>query len=413
MPLIDNNSLLSVIRDLSSAQSLERIMGIIRSSARELIGADGITFVLREGDYCYYADENAIAPLWKGRRFPMKICISGWVMLNKQPAVIEDIYADPRIPADAYRPTFVKSLAMVPVRSEDPIAAIGAYWATRRTPDRQEVERLQALADMTAVALANVQLYENLQAALKREQEARQQAEYANRAKDEFLAVLSHELRTPLTPILGWTRILRAAQWDDPHLNHALEVIERNVNAQKRLVEDLLDISRITTGKLQLYLQSIRLATAVEPALETISPAAESKRITIHRSLDLTIAVSGDPDRLQQVAWNLLLNAVKFTPEGGRVTVRVEGVGSTAQLSVEDNGEGIPPEYLPYLFSRFSQADTSIKRSHGGLGLGLSIVRHIVELHGGSVWAESRGKGLGAKFTVRLPAINLNSQPTP
>ncbi|MGI5864897.1 MAG: ABC transporter substrate binding protein [Myxococcales bacterium] len=241
---------------------------------------------------------------------------------------------------------------------------------------------------------------------LELEQDARRQAEAANRSKDEFLAILSHELRTPLTPILGWARLLRTTDMSPEDTDQALEAIERNTRAQARLIEDLLDLSRIVTGKMQLEVRTVDLVEALESVLESLNPAATAKQIEIVRGYDAEepLYVRGDPDRLQQVVWNLVSNAIKFTPRGGRVEVRAARGAEHVELVVRDNGEGIAPEQLAFLFTRFWQADTTATRRFGGLGLGLSIVRHLVELHGGSVSAESEGKGKGACFGVRLPA---------
>ena len=232
------------------------------------------------------------------------------------------------------------------------------------------------------------------------------EAREANRLKDEFLATLSHELRTPLTAILGWTRLLRVSNPDPLKLSQGLEVIERNVHTQTRMVEDLLDVSRITTGKMLLTTRRLDLAPIIEGVLETLRPAAEAKGIRVWTALDGVVdVVQGDPDRMQQVVSNLLGNAIKFTPKGGRIDVRLEGDKADIELRVSDSGEGISPEFLPLLFERFRQADSSIRRRHGGLGIGLALVRHIVELHGGTVSAESPGQGQGAVFIVRLPVV--------
>lgn len=402
LPSPPDQRLLSAIHDLSLARDIQGVMNVIRICARELSGADGVTFVLRDGDHCHYAEENAVGPLWKGRRFPLQSCISGWVMLNKQPAVIEDIYADPRIPLDAYRPTFVKSLVMVPVRANDPLAAIGAYWAQKRQPEPREVALLQALADTTATALANVQLYESLQTALASEKEARRQAESANRAKDEFLAVLSHELRTPLTPVAGWLRLLQQREWD-AQTKHALSVIDRNVQAEIRLVEDLLDLSYIVSGKLNINPVPLRLNTVIGDALETVRPFAATKRIQVEAQIDNDARINADYERLQQAILNVLNNAVKFTPAGGSIRVALSQKDNQAEIEVRDSGEGLAPEFIPMLFKRFTQSDSSITRRHGGLGLGLSIAQHIIDLHGGSISASSPGKNQGATFVLRLP----------
>jgi PAS domain S-box-containing protein len=241
---------------------------------------------------------------------------------------------------------------------------------------------------------------------LRREREARADAEEANRLRDEFLATVSHELRTPLNAIVGWSRLLRSDQLDEQGLKHAVEVIERNAGAQKQIIEDILDVSRIITGKLRIGLGPIELATVLQAAIDVIQPAADAKQIKIRTLVHSPgLLVNGDAERLQQVAWNLLSNAVKFTKPGGLVEVILRESGGQVILSVADNGPGIPPEFLSHVFERFSQADSSSTRRHSGLGLGLAIARHLVELHGGTVKAENRENGSGAIFTVTLPAL--------
>lgn len=236
-------------------------------------------------------------------------------------------------------------------------------------------------------------------------QRALSAAETASRARDEFLATVSHELRTPLTSIIGWVQLLRL-EHDPGSLAEGLETIDRNARAQSRLIEDILDFSRINAGKLRLNVQSIDLADVIEAAIDVVRPAADAKDIRIERMLDSDAGhVSGDHDRLQQVVWNLLSNAVKFTPRGGKVQVRLARVNSHCELAVSDTGEGIAPSFLPFVFDRFSQADSSSTRAHAGLGLGLGIVRHLVELHGGTVQAFSPGIGCGATFVVRVPLL--------
>jgi signal transduction histidine kinase/response regulator RpfG family c-di-GMP phosphodiesterase len=239
---------------------------------------------------------------------------------------------------------------------------------------------------------------------LVREQAARAEAERANRVKDEFLATLSHELRTPLTAILGWSRMLRTGQLDEAMRARALETIERNAYSQSQLIDELLDVSRIVTGKLTLSSRPVELLPVVEAAIDSIRPTADAKSVSLDVLLDPAAGkVSGDPSRLQQVIWNLFSNAVKFTPSGGRVSVRLERDGASARITVSDTGVGIDPQLIPYIFDRFRQADGSTTREHGGLGLGLAIVRHLVELHGGTARASSEGRGRGATFTVILP----------
>jgi signal transduction histidine kinase/CheY-like chemotaxis protein len=239
---------------------------------------------------------------------------------------------------------------------------------------------------------------------LERERAARERAEEASRAKDEFLAVVSHELRTPLAAVLGWTRLLKSGALPAAKQAKAVDVIERNARTQARLVDDLLDVSRIIAGKLRLESRPVDFAAAVGAAVEALRPAAEDKALHFEADLDPSVGpLVGDPVRLQQVAWNLLSNAVKFTPRGGRVCARVAPRGARAELRVEDTGEGIAAAFLPHVFEHFRQADGSTTRRHGGLGLGLAIVKHLVELHGGRVRAESEGEGKGAAFTVELP----------
>jgi hypothetical protein len=240
---------------------------------------------------------------------------------------------------------------------------------------------------------------------LESERAARQEAERVSRMKDEFLANVSHELRTPLNAIFGWTQILKMGNASDPKaVAEGIDVIDRNVRVQTQLIEDLLDVSRIISGKIRLDVQRVELAAVVGGAIESVRPMAEAKAVRLEQVIDpLAGPVSGDPGRLQQVVWNLLTNAIKFTPKGGKIHVLVERVNSHVELSVTDTGQGISPEFLPHLFERFSQADASTTRRHGGLGLGLSIVKNLVELHGGTVRAISAGEGHGATFLISLP----------
>ena len=251
-------------------------------------------------------------------------------------------------------------------------------------------------------------------AILAQEQEALRQAERAGQIKDEFLATLSHELRTPLSAILGWTQLLRMHQVPREQFDEGIAVIERNAKLQTQLIEDLLDISRIISGKLSLSLEQVDPASLVGEVIESLRTVAEAKRVAISLELESeTGRILGDPARLQQIVWNLLSNAIKFTPENGRVSLKVQGVDGAIEIRVTDTGQGIDPKFLPFVFERFRQADASSTRSHAGLGLGLAIVRHLVELHGGTVAAESDGIGQGAAFRVRLPrcAIGQADQP--
>jgi PAS domain S-box-containing protein len=248
------------------------------------------------------------------------------------------------------------------------------------------------------------------EALLIREQQARQELEVANRTKDEFLATLSHELRTPLNAILGWSRLITNSHIDEEERARGIETIQRNAQLQLQLIEDILDVSRIITGKYRLEVRATEVADVIESAVESVLPAAQARDIRLQRVLDSgPCLVSGDPARLQQVVWNLLTNAIKFTPKGGRVQIRLERVNSHVEIIVSDTGAGISADVLPHVFERFHQADSTSTRSHGGLGLGLAIVRHIVELHGGTASAASPGLGQGTTFTVNLPLMATRS----
>lgn len=284
------------------------------------------------------------------------------------------------------------SLTISPIRDESG-DIIGASTIARDVTDRKRTEE------------ENARL-------LALEQTARMEAEAANRAKDEFLAVVSHELRTPLNSILGWSRMLRSGSLEKDVVERGFESIERNARAQAQLVEDLLDTSRIISGKLRLDVSVVELSSVISSALDALRPAAEAKAIRLQAVIDPDAGlVSGDPNRLHQIVWNLVSNAVKFTPKGGRVQITLSRINSHAELVVSDTGKGIPHEFLPYVFDRFRQADSTITRAHGGLGLGLAIVRSLVELHGGSVTAYSDGEDKGSTFTVRLPIL-ISQRPT-
>jgi PAS domain S-box-containing protein len=239
---------------------------------------------------------------------------------------------------------------------------------------------------------------------------AKRVAEEATRAKDEFLAVVSHELRTPLTAIIGWVRMLQMGNLDEPTAARALGVIERNAESQNQLIGDLMDFSRIISGQIRLDVARVELVSVVEAAIDVVSPAADAKGISLQAIFDPKAGpVSGDPERLQQVMWNLLSNAVKFTPKGGRIQVRLARVDSSVEINVSDTGQGIDAGFLPYVFERFRQADNATTRRQAGLGLGMAITKHLVELHGGTIRAESLGEGQGATFVLTLPVMIVHN----
>jgi PAS domain S-box-containing protein len=284
------------------------------------------------------------------------------------------------------------SITVSPIRDHQG-RIVGASKIGRDITERRRIER--ELADV-----------------LRREQAAREEAEAANQAKDDFLATLSHELRTPLNAILGWTQVLSSAKHDAAVVARALETIGRNARQQARLIEDLLDLSAIVSGRLRLSTRPANLVTVLGAALETVRPEAAAKKIVIAADLDPSVgALNGDPERLQQVFWNLLSNAVKFTPQGGRIDLALARSDAHATVTLSDSGIGIRSDLLPVVFDRFRQADTTIARAHGGLGLGLAIVKQLVELHGGTVAVASPGEGQGATFTVRLPVAARPAPP--
>jgi len=277
---------------------------------------------------------------------------------------------------------------------------VGASKVARDITERKKAEEQAEAADRERMRL------------LDSEREARSQAERASRLKDEFLATLSHELRTPLNAVLGWANILRIGKLQEEELNHGLDIIERNARVQAQIIEDLLDMSRIISGKVRLDAQRIELPALLSESIETLRATAEAKGVRLQAEMDPFVgSISGDPNRLQQVFWNLIHNAIKFTPEGGKVQVVLKRLKSHAMVSIIDTGEGIAPDFLPYIFDRFQQGDASTTRRHGGLGLGLSIVKQLVELHGGNVSVKSGGIEQGATFTVRLPLSAVYTQP--
>jgi len=312
---------------------------------------------------------------------------------NPEPVIVPDALADNTLATffPLFRAEGLGALAFIPLVAQgELLGKFMLYYDKPHDFSTDELKLSQTIAHHVAFGLQR-------RAREAAEEAARAEAETASRAKDEFIAMVSHELRTPLTAMLGWTRMLRAEQLDSKGSAHALEVIERNLRQQTQILTDLLDVSRIVSGKLTLDSQSVELPPIIEMAIDVIRPAAEAKHLTLTTAFDtLAGAVSGDATRLQQIFWNLISNAVKFTPPGGRIDVRLERPNDHVRVSVVDTGRGIVPEFLPHLFQRFQQAETGFARHHGGLGLGLAIVRHLVELHGGHVHASSAGEGQGA-----------------
>ena len=313
------------------------------------------------------------------------------------PAFAEQAATGPRH-RDLLRTLAPESLMVVPLQARGRVFGLIAFVlsGSNRRYDPADIPLAEGIARRAALAIDNARLF--------------RASEQANRLKDEFLATLSHELRTPLNAVLGWTQLLLTRQLNPGETRHALEIIRRNAEVQANLIGDILDVSKIITGKLRLNVRPVNLANVVRAAVDSVRPAAEARRLALIVDISGPVQMRGDPDRLQQVVWNLLSNAVKFTPPGGEVGVTVGGNDRTGVLTVRDTGVGIPTRFVPSLFERFRQADSSTTRRHGGLGLGLAIVRHLVELHGGMVQGDSAGEGRGATFTVTLP-IQQDTKP--
>jgi two-component system CheB/CheR fusion protein len=401
----DDNSykhLVKVIQQLSFAQNLTDLMAIVRTAVRKFTAADGVTFVLRDEDACFYADEEAISPLWLGQRIPMEMCICGWSMRHHETVVIEDIYQDARIPFEIYSPTFVKSLLIVPIRTFSPLGTIGVYWAYKYRPTAEQIALVQTLADSTSIAIENLHLTQQINARLT-------DLEKINRGKDEFLMIISHELRTPLNSILGFASLLASGTLDQEKAALAAKTIETNALAQSRIISDILDATRIISGRFSLEKKPLEITDIVTHSIESAEASAKEKEITIiHRGTKQSWGkLHGDQHRLQQIFWNLISNAIKFTPRGGIIEITLERRGPNIHIRIQDNGEGIADEDLARIFERFYQVDSSSIRKHGGLGIGLAIVKHLVEAHGGQITASSEGVGKGSAFDVTLPLMAL------
>ena len=411
---------------LSAELDQEKLVQAVTDAATELTGAQFGSFfynVLNEEGASYMLYTLSGVPKEAFSSFPMPRAtrLFGPTFRGEGTIRIDDVKADPRYGKSA--PHYgmpsghlpVTSYLSVPVisRSGEVIGGLFFGHSGRAVFTARHERIVEGLASQTAIAMDNARLYQAAQQALKgreallaREQQARQDAEIASRAKDEFLSLLSHELRTPLNAILGWTRLLSAGRLDEATFSRALEIIDRNASLQARLIDDMLDLSRIVSGKLRLDAHPVDLTSVINAAVDTLRPAADAKSIRLNVVLDFGAGlVLGDPVRLQQVIWNLLSNAIKFTPKGGRVQVQLERVESSVEITVVDNGPGIEEDFLPYVFDRFRQADSTTTKKHGGLGLGLAIVRHLVEMHGGTVQVDNREDGTGAIFSVKLPVL--------
>ncbi len=396
-PLVD------AIQQLSLARSMEQIMRIVQTAARSLTGADGVAFILRDGDECFHADEDAIGPLWKGRRFPIAECISGWTMLNRKPVFIEDIYQDDRIPHDTYRPTFVKSLAMVPIRTTDPVGAIGCYWAANRMPTEHEKDVLQSLAESAAAALENVNLYQSLE---RRVAEcsgelasANRKLQMVNAELETFAYSVSHDLRAPLRAILGYSLIIEEdcyAALNDSG-KKALEAVRRGGIRMNNMIDDLLAFTRLANKEV------VKTLVDSEEIIRTCIGSFENPVVS---KVTITIgplpSVSADKSLLERVWRNLISNAIKFSSykEYPTIVIGHEERPGEDVFFVKDNGVGFKQAYASKLFKVFQRLHD--EREFEGTGMGLASVRRTVERHGGTVWAEGV-VNQGATFFFSLP----------
>lgn len=391
--------LIEAVQELSLARDLARIMTIVRTAARQLTGADGATFVLRDRDHCFYADEDAISPLWKGQRFPIQACISGWAMLHREVVAIPDIYADARVPADAYRPTFVKSLVMVPIRTAEPVGAIGTYWATHRESSFDEIRLLATLANSTSIALENVRLYDELE---QRVEQRTADLVRVQRQKEELAQLIVHDLRSPANGIMLASKVRLRDRATSPIDRQRWQNVHASAEAIHRMAMNLLDVMRSEDGTFAPRLAEVATGKLVSDAIEQMTPVAVGNGCDLHVDVQSAPpAIRCDEELVRRVLQNLLDNAIRHAPEGSRVTLRAGGDGSWLELRVIDEGPGIPIELREAVFRKGVQLG-STTRERSGRGLGLAFCELTVASHGGSIAIESNTPR-GSIFVVRLP----------
>lgn len=392
----------NTVQALSLAKDLEGVMRIVRRVARELTGADGATFVLRDKDQCYYADEDAISPLWKGSRFPLESCISGWVMIHKEPALIRDIYEDSRIPAEAYRPTFVKSLAMVPIRKLDPIGAIGNYWANQHTPTPEQLRALQALADITAVSIENINIRNTLEQEVKDRTRALSESLIREKElgtlKSIFVSMASHEFRTPLGAILSSVTLAEkytATEQQDKREKHYRR-IKSSVRNLIDILNDFLSIDKLEAGTIVADMERFDLQALLQDNVEEVEGMRkENQSIRFTHTGPVTVCL--DRKMMRNIVLNLLSNAVKYSERDIELVSLINE--REILITVTDHGIGIPEAQQDKIFSKFFRASNS--SSMQGTGLGLNIVKHYVNLQGGNIDFTSSPEG--TTFRVRFP----------
>ncbi len=387
--------LIGVVQELSQARDVNAVTAIVREAARSLTGADGATFVLRDGNQCYYADENAIAPLWKGKRFPMSACISGWVMLNAKSTVIEDIYADPRIPAEAYRPTFVKSLAMVPIRRNAPIGAIGNYWASHRLPTDEEVAILQALADTTSVALENAELYGKLQQQVHTLQEQQTRIHAQHEALEVFTRALAHDLKEPVRTLMSFSKMLREGKESPEKKQPYFQYIQDAANRMGMLIDTVFQYTQLDDPG-QMTKEPCKMENILEAAKENLAQLIWERGAIIDG--DMPAEIKANPAHMTQVLQNLIANAIRHNDSRVTVQVRAQEMPDHWLFSVRDDGAGITQEHVQKIFLPFKR----LTHKEECAGLGLAICKKIITSYGGEIWCES-APGHGATFFFTLP----------
>jgi signal transduction histidine kinase len=394
--------LIAAIQALSLARNMEAIIDIVRKAARDVCQSDGASFILRDGERCHYVDEDAISPLWKGQKFPLSTCVSGWAMLNRKPAVIEDIYQDERVPQDAYQPTFVKSLVIVPIRTEMPIGAIGIYWAKHHAASEKEVELLQALANTTSVAVENVRLYEELE---QRVEDRTRQLAQVNRELEGFSYSVSHDLQSPLRHINGYASMLladHAAALDEKGRAY-LSRIEASTMRMGKLVADLLRLAKFS--KIELKMECVDLSKMARDLGERLREESPGRLVEL--IVQEGVVVDGDVALLRVVLENLLGNAWKFTSKREKARIEfgsAEKDGTTAYF-VRDNGAGFDMKFAQKLFTPFQRLHD--EHDFTGSGIGLATVARVVSRHGGRVWCVAEpGQGAAIYFTLPGPLPN-------
>ncbi len=393
--------LVSVVQELSLARDLATVTAIVRQAARQLTGADGATFVLRDDDRCYYVDEDAIAPLWKGQRFPLEACVSGWAMLHRETVAIPDIYADGRVPVDAYRPTFVKSLVMVPIRTIAPVGAIGTYWAKPHHATDDEIRLLATLANSTAIALENIQLYEELERRVQQRTEALVRVQ---RQKEELAALIVHDLRSPANGIMlaSTVRLRRrdALPTDRQHWQN----VYTSAESIHRMAMNLLDVMHSEDGTFAPRIADVALPKLLADVADQMTPLAAAQSVWLAvDAVGSPATVPADEELLRRVLQNLIDNALRYSPENATVRLVARRDGEHVELRVIDQGPGIPVDAREAVFDKWTRLSRGVDQAVVGRGLGLAFCKLAVEAQRGTITIEANEPN-GAVFVVRLPA---------